>query len=73
MLSREYLNWKPSSKSTTAAKREEKEKKERWKKERPNDQIFQKFDFCTCPSKKGLKCNAGGKEGMLSSSKILFH
>ena len=55
-------------------KREEKEKKERWeKKGRPKDQIFQNFDFCTCPSKNGLKCNASGKEGMLSSPKILFH
>jgi len=32
MLSGEYLNWKPSSKSTTAAKREENGKKERWNK-----------------------------------------
>ena len=64
----------------TAAKRKEKEKKERRKKipkiEKPKDVghfLAQKFDFCACPSHNALKRDAGGKKNKLLCCKRIFH
>ena len=70
---------KPSRRPITAAKRKEKEKKERPKKipkiEKPKDvhvghflvkKLSQNFDFCACPSQSVAKCDASGKKAKLS-------
>ena len=74
---------KPSRRSITAAKRREKEKKERWKKipkiEKPKDvghflvKKPQNFDLCACPSHSALKRDAGGKQGKLLCCKHIFY
>ena len=75
---------KPSRRSITAAKRKEKEKKERRKKipkiEKPKDvghfllqKLSQNFDFCACLSYNALKRDAGSKEGKLSCCKCIFN
>ena len=51
---------KPRRRSITAAKRKEKEKKERWKNNSQN------FDFNACPSKNIIKRDASGKNGKLA-------
>ena len=74
---------KPSTRSITAVKRREKEKKERRKKipkiEKPKDvghflvqKLCQNFDFCACPSHNALKRDAGGKKGKLLCCKRIF-
>ena len=52
---------KPSRRSITAAKRKEKEKKERWKKIEKS----KNFDFCACPSQSVVKHDASEKKGKL--------
>ena len=74
---------KPSRRPITAAKRKEKEKKERPKKfqkiEKPKDvghflvqKLPQNFDFCACPSQNVAKRNASGKKAQLSWCKCVF-
>ena len=60
---------KPSRRSITAAKKREKEKKERWKKKYQKSKILY---FCACLSHNALKCDAGGKKGKLLCSKCIF-
>ena len=76
---------KPSRRPITAAKRKEKEKKERPKKipkiKKPKDvhvghflaqKLSQNFDFCTCLSQYVAKRDAGGKRAKLSWCKCIF-
>ena len=68
---------KPSRRPITAAKKKEKEKKERPKKIpkiiKPKDvghfllqKLSQNFDFCACPSQNVANCDARGKKAKLS-------
>ena len=74
---------KPSRRSITAAKRKEKEKKERPKKipkiEKPKDighflvqKLSQNFDFCACASQNVANRDANGKKAKLSWCKCIF-
>ena len=74
---------KPSRKPITAAKRKEKEKKERPKKipkiVKPKDvghfllqKLSQNFDFCACPSQNVANRDARGKKAKLSWCKCIF-
>ena len=66
---------KPSGRSITAAKRKEKEKEERYKKNSKNRKalkISQNFDFFACPSHNVVKCNASFKKGKLLCCKCIF-
>ena len=70
---------KPSRRSIAAAKRKEKQRKERWKKipkiEKPKGVghfLVQNFDFCACPSHSVVKSDASGKKGKLLCCKCIF-
>ena len=75
---------KPGRRSITAAKRNEKVKKERRKKnipkiEKPIDvgnflvqKLSQNFDFCTCPSQNVLQRDTSGKKGKWACCKMHF-
>ena len=63
---------KPSRRSITAAKRKEKEKKERGKKFKNRKASRQNFDFWACPSRKVVKRDASSKKGELSCCKMHF-
>ena len=71
---------RPIRRSITAAKRREKEKKERQKEIPKIEKALrhrslsrpENFDFCACPSQNVIKRNASGKKAKLSWCKCIF-
>jgi len=54
-------------------KGEKKKRKKKLKNEKPKGHfLLQNFDFCPCLSKNAIKCDASGKEGMLSHYQMPF-
>jgi len=77
VLSGEFLNWKQAQQLPQKDKKRKKRKgskKKKLKNKNTKDVghfLVQNFDFCTCPSKNVIKCDASGKMGMLSCCAFL--